>query len=292
VFPHWSTIICPLLRALDAGPIVEIGAYEGETTFLLAQLAAERGITLHVIDPDPAFDIADLQDRFGDCFRFHQAKSHDALEQIGPVAAALIDGDHNWYSVHGELERLERTASSDGVSFPLVMFHDVEWPYARRDMYWNPDAIPEEWRKPWSRSGIRWGQRGLDDSGFGLNHGMPHASEEGGPRNGVLTAVEDFVEDASGAVELRVVYGGHGLGVLAPRKLLESNSEVRRQWNYLWSSEFLKEQTRQLSAVAAMESAARKRVVAEYEHLRRELEDARSGHQAKVISSENGQTSP
>ena len=280
MLPHWDTVILPLLRALDTGPIVEIGAYKGETTTLLGQFAVERGTTLYVVDPDPAFDVASVQSRFGDNFRFHEERSHDALEKIGPVAAALIDGDHNWYSVRGELERLEKVASSSGTPFPLVMFHDIDWPYARRDMYWEPDAIPGKYRQRWSRNGIRWGQRDLDDSGFGLNHGMPHAVEEGGPRNGVLTAVEDFIAEAQNPLELRIVHGDHGLGVLAARQLLESNSEVKRLWDYLWSSEFLKTQVQRLSAVAAMESAARKRAIAEMESLKQELEDIRSQRSA------------
>ena len=275
MLPHWDSVVQPLLDTLDAGPIIEIGAYSGETTALLAEHAEKRDTVLHVVDPDPRFDIADFERRYGDHFRLHMARSHDVLERLDPATVVIIDGDHNWYTVNGELERLARVASRHGREFPLVFFHDMEWPYARRDMYWEPDAIPEEWRNPWSHGGIKWGQTHLDDSGAGLNHGMAHALEEGGPRNGVLTAVEDFIERSSVPLDLQIVSGDHGLGILVSHSLLTTASpRVRSQWNRLRSPEFLIEHTRQLSRAAAVEKAARKRVEVEAQRLKRELAES------------------
>jgi hypothetical protein len=162
---------------------------------LLAQFAAKRDISLHAVDPAPAFDVVEFEQRFDGAFEFHRERSHDALGEIGPAAAVLIDGDHNWYTVYGELARLETIAATADHHFPLTMLHDVEWPYARRDMYYDPDSIPEAWRQPWAHRGIRWGEPLLDEAGGGVNGHLANAIEEGGPCNGVLTAVEDFSAD-------------------------------------------------------------------------------------------------
>jgi hypothetical protein len=257
VLPYWDTVICPLLVALDTGPIVEIGSARGETTVKLAELAASRGLVLHAVDPAPEFEVAELERRFAGHFRFHKERSHDALQQIEPPAAVLIDGDHNWYTVHGELTRLQTIAAAAERPFPLVLLHDVEWPYARRDMYYVPESIPEEHRKPWDRRGIAWGRSLLDEKGRGVNPHLANALEEGGPRNGVLTAVEDFIEECRAPLEFRIVHGQAGVGILTSRDLLDASPALWRQWDRLHSVEFLLDQTVQLSRVAARATAAR-----------------------------------
>lgn len=257
MLPYWDEVVRPFIEALDEGPIVEIGCASGDTTEKLAELAVGLDMVLHAIDPDPQFDLAEFDVRFGRHFQFHRERSHDALERIEPAAAVLIDGDHNWYTVHGELTRLERIAASAGCHFPLVMLHDVEWPYARRDMYYEPDAIPEEWRKPWAQRGIKWGQGPLDEDGGGVNSRFANALEEGGPRNGVLTAVEDFVAQSELSLEMRTVNGEAGLGLLISAGLLAASPAVRRQWERLHSPEFLLDQAASLARTAARETAAR-----------------------------------
>ena len=66
----------------------------------------------------------------------------------------LIDGDHNWYTVFNELRLIEEMSRLKGFPMPLVMFHDIGWPYGRRDMYYNPSDIPEEFRQPIGKGGL------------------------------------------------------------------------------------------------------------------------------------------
>jgi hypothetical protein len=282
VLPNWDTVIRPFLLALGEGPVVEIGAAGGATTRKLAALAAELDVEFHSIDPRPQFDVAQLKREFPDHFAFHEGKSHDVLGQIPAPAAVLIDGDHNWYTVHGELARLGNAARDASRSFPLAIFHDVEWPYARRDMYYDPDSIPSEWRKPWARRGIVWGEPLLSDAGGGVNARLANAIEEGGPRNGVLTAIEDFVEEGGPSLKLRIVYGASGLGVLADRDLLDSVTAVRDQWECLRSSKFLLEQTKVLSTNAARAMASRVELRHLSERLKDELEESRGSGAGKT----------
>jgi hypothetical protein len=272
VLPYWDTVIRPLVAAMKRGPIIEIGAAKGETTVRLAELASELDVTLHSVDPLPELDVTELENRFGDRFRFHRERSHDALHRIEPAAIVLIDGDHNWYTVHGELTRLSSIAAAAHRPFPLVMLHDVEWPYGRRDMYYDPESIPQEWRQPWDRRGIRWGERRLDESGRGVNSHLANAVEEGGPRNGVLTAIEDFVEGCADPPELRVVRGGAGIGVLASRDLLDASPELQRQWDRLGSMDFLVDHMAVLAKEAARAMATAIEAGQRAKRLKRRLE--------------------
>lgn len=257
MLPHWDTVIRPFLAAVNDGPIVEIGAEEGGTTEKLAEFTAARGLVMHSIDPAPLFDVAEYERRFADNFRFHRTRSHDALHRIGRPAAAIIDGDHNWHTVYGELTLLETLAATAGRHFPLVMLHDVEWPYARRDMYYHPDAIPAARRKPWAKRGIRWGQRLLDEGDGGVNAEHANAIEDGGTRNGVLTAIEDFIDNSALPLELRVVHGWAGIGVLVCADALRANPALMTRWEELHSTEFLLAHTKRLSDDLAAQIVAR-----------------------------------
>ena len=134
--------------------------------------------------------------------------SHDALRCIPVPDAAVIDGDHNYYTVSEEL-RLIAERAGDG-PLPLLLFHDVAWPHARRDDYYDPEMIPPEHRRPIDEgTGLFPGVPGVRTGGLPYRY---KAREEGGERNGVLTAVEDFVSGREG-LRLAVVPAFFGLGV-------------------------------------------------------------------------------
>lgn len=252
LLPFWTPVIRPFLEAIGPGPVIEIGAEFGGTTQKLLELVCQQDGVLHTIDPEPQFEVAELERRYPDRFRFYQEKSHDALGRIEPATAVIIDGDHNWYTVFGELTRLREIAEASGVSFPLVMLHDVEWPYARRDMYYDPDSIPAKWRRPWARRGVKWQHPGLGGIDADLNSDLANALEEGGPRNGVLTAVEDFLGDFPDELDFKIVTGLCGLGVLVPVKRLAGSSALRREWQRLDSREFLATHAKRLANLLGM----------------------------------------
>jgi hypothetical protein len=77
-----------------------------------------------------------------------------------------------------------------------MLLHDIAFPCARRDFYYDPAQIPAPFLHPHSyelgvtldrKMAIRGGLRG--EGAFAV------ALHEGGPRNGVLTAIEDFVKE-------------------------------------------------------------------------------------------------
>ncbi|MFM8238094.1 MAG: class I SAM-dependent methyltransferase [Actinomycetota bacterium] len=193
MFPFWEAVIQPLLVAAEPRRVLEIGALRGDTTIaLLDQLGPSS--ELHVVDPDPQFDPSEHERRFAGRYVFHRATSHAVIPTLPTVDVALIDGDHNWYTVVNELRLLAERSTADAAPLPLLVLHDVAWPYGRRDGYYAPERIPAEHRQPCSPGGIHRDRDALDPDG-GLNRHMHNAEHAGGPRNGVLTALEDFATE-------------------------------------------------------------------------------------------------
>lgn len=235
MFPFWEDVIEPSLNAAEPKRIVEIGAEQGRTTRLLLAWAAEHGTTVVAIDPSPRFDVARWQLE-NPRFEFHHARSHDALGTVGAVDVALIDGDHNYFTVAGELRLLAASAERAGEPLPLVIAHDAGWPYGRRDMYYDPRSIPDEHRHDAARAGLLPGRAELGSPG--INAGLWNATREGGARNGVLTAIEDFAGELGGGAEPIVIEGMHGLALLASAERIAAAPRLRDELARLRSAEF------------------------------------------------------
>ena len=189
---EFSELVLGVLEHAGARHVVEIGAEYGGMSERMADHLATRSGRLTSIDPTPKPEFLDWV--VGNPHVTHIAKpSLDAIPQLGDVDAWVIDGDHNYYTVLHELCAADALASRDGKPL-LAVLHDVGWPCARRDFYYAPDRIPLEWRRPYSYDGGVL----LDDPGIHEGRGFRGAGHfawalrEGGPRNGVLTAVEDF----------------------------------------------------------------------------------------------------
>ena len=99
-------------------------------------------------------------DQYWTCLK---VRSLDYLQSstFGAFNMYLIDGDHNYFTVLNEL-RLIHTGGKIG---DVLLFNDVVGTWARKDLYYDPSLIPDEWRD--------------------------------GPQQGVLTAIEDFLDSVS-----------------------------------------------------------------------------------------------
>jgi len=221
-------VVGPLLETLAPKSIVEIGSESGKTTRRLVELAQSIGAVVHAVDPAPLFDSEAWVNEAGGALSMHRTTSLDALPHIERLDAVLIDGDHNWYTVHAELCLIERLSRERGHALPLVLLHDIAWPYGRRDLYYDPDAIPAEHRQPWARRGISPTSSELLAQG-GFNAHLCNAIREGGPKNGVLTAVEDYLRETEEAIELVRIPAVFGLGMLLPSALAEARPDVAQR---------------------------------------------------------------
>jgi SAM-dependent methyltransferase len=224
---HHAEILLPCLDTAGARSVVEVGAYAGDLTRVLVDWAARSGARVTAIDPSPRDALVEL-DREREALELVRETSLDALPHIDMADAFVIDGDHNWYTVTEELRLIAERAG--GERLPLLLFHDVCWPHGRRDDYFDADQIPEDSRQPIAEGGGLFpGVKGVREGGLPYRGA---AAEEGGPRNGVLTAVEDFVATRDD-VELAIVPVFFGLGVVWSKSApyAEELARLLSPWN-------------------------------------------------------------
>ncbi|MFZ0043026.1 MAG: class I SAM-dependent methyltransferase [Solirubrobacteraceae bacterium] len=200
-----AEVMVGCLDAAGATSVVEIGAYAGDLTRFLLGWASGHGASVAAIDPSPQPELAALAQERPE-LTLIEATSHEALSEMEPADAYVIDGDHNYYTVAEEIRLI-----TAGGNTPLLLFHDVGWPHGRRDDYFAPEQIPEASRQPTVEGGGLFPGSSAPQPG-GLPYRWP-ADHEGGPGNGVLTAVEDFVAEHDGLV-LAVVPAFFGLGIV------------------------------------------------------------------------------
>ncbi len=218
-----DSIIRPLLEVLRPRTIVEIGVADGGHTMKLLEYARPHGAIVHAIDTKQPATLPEWQSAFGSSFVFHQGQSIAALAQSPAADIVFVDGDHNWFTVFHELQTIERRAIEAKVQSVIVL-HDTSWPYARRDMYYDVETIPVEFRHEALQTGLVAGS--TDVSAHGINAHFFHATHEGGPRNGVLTAIEDFIAESEVSYRIVHITGLHGLTLMVPQDLIAINPVI------------------------------------------------------------------
>jgi hypothetical protein len=204
---------------------------------------------LHVIDPLPEFDPGEHARRFPGRYVFHRDLSLNVLDRCGAFDVALIDGDHNWYTVYNELRLLESQSRDAGQPPPVLILHDVAWPYGRRDGYYAPEQVPPRFRQPNAQLGLERGNPGLLEAG-GLNRHVWNAEHEGGSRNGVRTALDDFLGVDPSAFRAVVLDFFVGLAIAAPAERLASNPELAAMLDRLESPDGQQQVRDQTEAIA------------------------------------------
>ncbi len=205
-----SEVVISCLDAIAAGSVVEVGAHRGDLTRGLLEWGRAANAEVVAVDPAPAPEL-ELLARERPELKLVTEPSHEALGRIALPDAVILDGDHNHYTLSGELGLIERRCGGDPAGMPLLLLHDVCWPHARRDTYYAPDRVPEAHRQPLAhRAALAPGEPGV--AAAGLRYEWV-ASREGGPGNGVMTAIEDFISDRAG-LRLAVVPAFFGLGVM------------------------------------------------------------------------------
>jgi hypothetical protein len=201
-------LIFECLAAATPRRVVEIGSEAGGMTREMVAWAEREGARFVTVEPFPAPEIEELAHSAA-AFELIQGRSPEALEGLEPAGAYLIDGDHNYWTVTRELRAIYANGE------PLTILHDVGWPCARRDQYYSVESLPPAAVHPHSFTKGRVPNRAelVDHGGFGGAGDFAVALEEGGPRNGVLTAVEDFLAEHDG-LEYARVPAVFGLGVV------------------------------------------------------------------------------
>lgn len=219
-----DSVIHPHIASLSYRDFCEIGASYGENTDRLLENPAAQVTVI-----DPCLD-TDLEAKYAgrENVRVRKGLSLEVLPGVTErFDCILIDGDHNWYTVYHELDAIYR----GNLLRPggTIFLHDVGYPYGRRDMYYQPETIPTEFVQPHQQQGIVPGQKLLAEEGGdnAIRHNAVHA---GGARNGVLTAVEDFMAAHPGEYWFASLPDQHGLGILFRRKTWREDGAFLLLW--------------------------------------------------------------
>ena len=211
---YWESIIGPIFEKIKPKYIVEVGSEEGVNTANILAYCEENAAHMTAIDPLPKFDVEEFKARFKEKFELYTDLSLNTLPLLYDYDLILIDGDHNWYTLFNELKIIENNFVNK--KFPVVILHDIGWPYSRRDLYYNPENIPIPFRQAYTQLGISPEQEQLTEEG-GFNPHHYNSIYENNPKNGVLTAIEDFISESSIEFSFIEIYGFHGLGILFPK---------------------------------------------------------------------------
>jgi SAM-dependent methyltransferase len=201
-FAEFWSLIEPLLLAVRPRRVCEVGVGQGEFTALLIEFCKKNACRYVGIDSRvKGLDV--LQSNAASA-EFLHGSSLSVLPTLAPQDVYFIDGDHNYFTVSNELKLILQRPDR----WPLVILHDVGWPWGRRDQYCSPESISEAFRHAHSaKLGAAPGRHELGFDGFsGETSAYSYSASlhEGGLRNGVLTAVEDFIREQPGG-EWRVV---------------------------------------------------------------------------------------
>lgn len=113
--------------------------------------------------------------------------SLDILPLQGNYEAIVIDDDPNWYTVYNELNLIKKSNEE----FPLVFICNNRFPHKFRDSYSNPEIIPKEFRQKC----VKELPINYDDKEIIITDDYLHACEENTPKNGVSTAINDFLNE-------------------------------------------------------------------------------------------------
>lgn len=137
-------------------------------------------------------DLCDeLNDYMEGHLKYHNDKCLSVLPNLESFDAIFINDDPNWYTVYNELNIIKKLNSS----FPLVFVCNNKYPHKRRDFYTNPEDIPEEYKNECCIDLPIVYEEGSKIKRTMIKDGFCHAIYKDTPKNGVLTAIEDFLAE-------------------------------------------------------------------------------------------------
>lgn len=211
---HSVAEFAPLLKPLFVSPhissVCEVGAEQGTFTRVLTGYRRAGFLQrITVVDPVLTPSVKALAENG---VYLIETTSLAALPHLSAHDLYVLDGDHNHYTVLNELHLIHSTAPS-----AIVILHDVGWPCGRRDHYYDPTRLPPHAVHPHSFDlGVLPNRPGVGPMGMVSKGQYAVALEEGGPANGVSTAIEDFLSDHPDLHYLSLNFI-HGLGIISPR---------------------------------------------------------------------------
>ena len=91
-----------------------------------------------------------------------------------------------------------------------------------------------EFRNEYAKAGIVKGQPTLK-KGKGLNQTLCNAITEGGAKNGILTAIEDYLKQSAISFRFEQIPSNFGLGIIVTEKRLDSEPALKSCFDEMFS---------------------------------------------------------
>lgn len=208
--------------------IVEIGSEYGGSTKVFLEYAKAYDAHLYIIDPFPYIDINEELKSFRGYFTHIKKLSLDALPKMENIDLFIIDGDHNYYTVINELSIIYKNNPTT-----WCFLHDVAWPWGYRDLYYNPELIPEKQRHEYTYDdGVDANNSLISRGGFYGAGKFAFAKQYGGDKNGVKKAIEDFLlyNDNLFYNQINAIMG---LGLIVPKEDAQFSIDILKPYQNL-----------------------------------------------------------
>ncbi|MFE0020359.1 class I SAM-dependent methyltransferase [Amycolatopsis sp. NPDC059021] len=164
--------------------VVEVGVESGQVSGMYLELGASA---VYCVDPGATDELREALDG-DDALHLVTAPSPEVLPELPVADLYVLDGDHNYAVVERELTWIFEHAPD-----AVVVMHDLLWPCARRDLYYEPSLLAPSDKHPTSEDGPTAWHDELTPAGFVGAGAFTVARHAGGERNGVATAVEDVL---------------------------------------------------------------------------------------------------
>ena len=208
---NFYPLIKSLIVSVSPKSICEIGSDLGATTKLLSDYCYENSCTLHSVDP--AFD---KTERKSQLVYNYKMTSFEYLKNNQASQIYFIDGDHNFHTVFNELNLIKSSLIRN--EEVVIFLHDVGWPCAYIDMYYDCSSIPEELRGLSHKNSI---VKVLKDEYSQVYEGLPmdqvSVVSRSSRNSGVLGAVMEFLKKDMNS-EFFKIPSIYGFGVLILNK--------------------------------------------------------------------------
>lgn len=223
------SIIQTFLTRFKAEKILAIGL---SNELILDEIISycNKSTTIYAIDPK--INISNLigeEDELNKYFKYYADDSLNVLPTLNNLDAIFINGDPNWYTVYNELNIIKE----NHINFPIVFICNNKYPHKRRDSYINPDKIPKEYKNECCNELPILYKEDDDTKETRVNDGYCHAIYQDTPKNGVLTAIEDFLDENPSLELLEInpiegislIYHSSEINNLRIKKILEDENK-------------------------------------------------------------------
>ncbi|OZG25860.1 hypothetical protein BH683_027335 [Williamsia sp. 1138] len=215
----FSEVIGRIFGAAQPRTVVEVGVESGGASSIYLDHGAE---SVYCVEPVPTDE---MRETLGNNPDLHLVEgfSPAVLAEIPSGDVYVVDGDHNYATVRGELDWILANAPD-----AIVILHDLLWPWGRRDLYYNAAGLDAADVHDHGAEGPTIWHDDVTAAGFvGLGQ-FTAAVDAGGERNGVLTAIEDaLAADPARRHELALVPAVFGLGVIYPTTDVDKAERLR-----------------------------------------------------------------